>query len=107
MLHHCCCAIPRLACSIVLACRKSGRLEAKRASVPVVLKAFCERKQTLAFFLLRYLLVQNHINGCPGERQRGRAGVRLIFHISASPPSITQSIDPSVLGRRPHPVHMY
>lgn len=73
----------------------------------VILKAFCVRKRTRAAVLLRYLLVQNGINRCPGELQRGHAGVQLIFHISASRSSITQSIDPSVLCGRFHTVHTY
>lgn len=40
---------------------------------------------------LRYLLLQNHINVCPGEQQRGHGGVQLIFRISASRSTIAQA----------------
>lgn len=46
---------------------------------------------------LRYLLLQNHISVCLGERQRGHGGVQLIFCISASRSTITQPVDLPVL----------
>lgn len=78
---------------------------------------FCMRK-TKRFFLqraepdggslpLRCLLVQNHITACPGGQQRGHAGVQLIFYISASRSTITQSVDPSVLCSHFHTVQRY
>ncbi len=78
----------------MLAYSLTSSLHSKKKTVPVHI--FTVEMDTSSL-PLRNLLLQNHINVCLGEQQRGHGGVQLIFRISASRSTITQPVDLPVL----------